>query len=125
MSSCPLTSAFHCSLGLNSEAPGYTWISRSTFAALASRAMICTISSRTSPRPPGNWCEARSVVGAANALAAENAPSAVTISPSLNPAILSSSGNFAAYPKLYHLLGAQPVDVACAPAEQPAQDFLR
>src|SRR5256885_14205230 len=31
--------------------------------------MICTISSRTSPRPPGNWCEARSVVGAARALA--------------------------------------------------------
>src|SRR6266436_9559886 len=44
-------------------------ISRSTLAALASRAMICTISSRTSPRPPGNWCEARSVVGAARALA--------------------------------------------------------
>src|SRR6267143_4380466 len=65
MSSWPLTSAFHCSFGLKSDAPGYTCTSRSTFAALASRAMICTISSRTSPRPPGNWCEARSVVGAA------------------------------------------------------------
>src|SRR5260221_14490011 len=57
------------------------------------------------------------------ALAAENAPSAVTISPSLK-SMLSSSGNFAGYPKLYHLRGAQAFDVACALAEQPAQDFL-
>src|SRR5229473_7142461 len=68
MSSCPFTSAFHCSLGLNSDAPGYTCTSSSTPAALASRAMICTISSRASPLPPGNWCEALS--GCAWALAA-------------------------------------------------------
>src|SRR3954467_6510947 len=65
MSSCPLTSAFHCSFGLKSDAPGYTCTSSSTLAALASRATICTISSRTSPLPPGNWCDARRVVGAA------------------------------------------------------------
>src|SRR5882724_2436377 len=64
MSSWPFTSAFHCSFGLNSDAPGYTCTSRSTPAALASRAMIWTISSRTSPRPPGNWCDARNTVGA-------------------------------------------------------------
>src|SRR6266571_3295150 len=67
MSSCPFTNAFHCSFGLNRDAPGYTCTSSSTPAALASRAMICTISSRTSPLPPGNWCEARSTVGAAKA----------------------------------------------------------
>src|SRR5882762_1182762 len=38
--------------------------------------MICTISSRTSPRPPGNWCEARSVVGAARELALIDASTA-------------------------------------------------
>src|SRR5438309_5919369 len=81
MSSWPLTSAFHCSFGLKSDAPGYTCTSRSTLAAFASRAMICTISSRTSPRPPGNWCEARSVVGAARALAlnAANAAAATAV----------------------------------------------
>src|SRR2546428_6349125 len=81
MSSCPFTNAFHCSFGLNRDAPGYTCTSRSTPAALASRAMICTISSRTSPRPPGNWCEARKTVGAAtanpaSAAAASAAPTA-------------------------------------------------
>src|SRR5690349_16626842 len=67
MSSWPFTSAFHCSLGLNSDAPGNTWTSSPTLAAFASRAMIWTISSRTSPLPPGNWCEARSVTLAASA----------------------------------------------------------
>src|SRR6185369_16464649 len=70
MSSCPFTSAFHCSLGLKSEAPGNTCTSSPTFAAFASRAMICTISSRTSPLPPGNWCDARRVTLAANTGAA-------------------------------------------------------
>src|SRR5438445_11627207 len=80
MSSWPFTSAFHCSLGLKSEAPGKTCTSRPTFAAFASRAMICTISSRTSPLPPGNWCAARSVTLAARALVASAAtPSAARI----------------------------------------------
>src|SRR5882762_2527382 len=79
MSSCPFTSAFHCSLGLNSDAPGYTCTSSSTPAALASRAMICTISSRTSPLPPGNWCDALSTVGAANALPPHAASSAANM----------------------------------------------
>src|SRR5882762_10739139 len=84
MSSCPFTNAFHCSLGLNSDAPGYTCTSSSTPAALASRAMICTISSRTSPLPPGNWCEARSTVGAAKAEPAIKPPaSAKAIPPRL------------------------------------------
>src|SRR6266851_3382187 len=73
MSSCPFTNAFHCSLGLKSEAPGKTCTSRPTFAAFASRAMICTISSRTSPLPPGNWCAARSVTLAPKALVARAA----------------------------------------------------
>src|SRR5437868_2496551 len=40
---------------------------RTSMPAFASRAMICTISSRTSPLPPGNWWEARSVTFAATA----------------------------------------------------------
>src|SRR5882762_5839455 len=84
MSSCPFTSAFHCSLGLNSDAPGYTCTSSSTPAALASRAMICTISSRTSPLPPGNWCDARNTVGAAKTEPEIKAPaSAKAIPPRL------------------------------------------
>src|SRR5262245_48076448 len=71
MSSWPLTIAFHWSFGLNSDAPGKTWTSRPTLAALASRAMIWTISSRASPLPPGNWCDALSTVCAW--AAAENA----------------------------------------------------
>src|SRR6266849_10072318 len=84
MSSCPFTSAFHCSFGLNRDAPGYTCTSRSTPAALASRAMICTISSRTSPLPPGNWCAARNTVGAAKTEPEIKAPaSAKAIPPRL------------------------------------------
>src|SRR6266536_1186356 len=48
-------------------------MSRSTPAAFASRAMICTISSRTSPLPPGNWCDARNVTGVAAAVPASSA----------------------------------------------------
>src|SRR6266699_1055343 len=81
MSSCPFTSAFHCSFGLKSDAPGYTCTSSSTPAALASRAMICTISSRTSPLPPGNWCEARSTVGAAKAEPEIKAPASAKAVP--------------------------------------------
>src|SRR2546427_4958450 len=81
MSSCPFTSAFHCSFGLNRDAPGYTCTSRSTLAALASRAMICTISSRTSPLPPGNWCDARNTVGAAKAGPEIKAPASANAMP--------------------------------------------
>src|SRR5438067_803489 len=42
-------------------------MSSPTPAALASRAMICTISSRASPLPPGNWCDAFSTVCASAA----------------------------------------------------------
>ena len=58
MSIWPLTMAFHCSWALTSDAPGWTLISTPTLAFSTSRAMIWTISSRTSPLPPGNWCEA-------------------------------------------------------------------
>src|SRR3989475_6478473 len=81
MSSCPFTSAFHCSFGLNRDAPGSTCTSRSTPAALASRAMICTISSRTSPLPPGNWCDARNTVGAAKAGPEIKAPASANAMP--------------------------------------------
>src|SRR5438093_3802013 len=81
MSSCPFTSAFHCSFGLNSDAPGYTCTSSSTPAALTSRAMICTISSRTSPLPPGNWCDARSTVCAAKAEPEIKAPASAKAVP--------------------------------------------
>src|SRR6266480_5232181 len=83
MSSCPFTKAFHCSFGLNRDAPGYTCTSSSTPAAFASRAMICTISSRTSPLPPGNWCEARSTVGAAKAEPAIKPPASARAIPRL------------------------------------------
>src|SRR5439155_5421618 len=43
-------------------------------ALLASLAMICTISSRGSPLPPGNWCEALSTVWAGAELASAQAP---------------------------------------------------
>src|SRR5258708_22236411 len=56
-------------------------MSRSTPAALASRAMICTISSRTSPLPRGNWCDARSTVGAAKAEPAIKAPASASAIP--------------------------------------------
>src|SRR2546422_6851263 len=46
--------------------------------------MICTISSRTAPRPPGNWCEARSVVGAARALALNAANTAAATAADLS-----------------------------------------
>src|SRR2546423_10750280 len=82
MSSCPFTSAFHCSFGLNNDAPGYTCTSRSTPAALVSRAMICTISSRTSPLPPGNWCEARNTTGGARAEPAIKPPASARAIPS-------------------------------------------
>src|SRR5262249_41639095 len=39
--------------------------------------MIWTISSRTSPRPPGNWCDARRTVGAASAEPAPSASAAI------------------------------------------------
>src|SRR5882672_2538361 len=81
MSSWPFTSAFHCSFGLNRDAPGYTCTSSSTPAALASRATICTISSRTSPLPPGNWCDARNTVGAASADPTNKAPARLTAIP--------------------------------------------
>src|SRR5438128_7089596 len=125
MSSCPFTSAFHCSFGLNRDAPGYTCTSRSTLAALASRAMICTISSRTSPRPPGNWCEARRVVGAPRALALIAAPSALAIMACLMRVIqILLQGNFAGYPKLYDPGGAQPGDLVLVLAEA-AQHLVR
>src|SRR5882672_368773 len=119
MSSCPLTSAFHCSFGLNSDAPGYTCTSRSTPAALASRAMICTISSRTSPRPPGNWCEARSVVDCAKALA-QIAESTDATNASLICLMNSSSDR---YPNLYHPGRAQPGDLGIALAEAAQHIF--
>src|SRR5260370_19072460 len=43
--------------------------------------MICTISSRTSPLPPGNWCDARSTVGAAKAEPAIKAPASASAIP--------------------------------------------
>src|SRR6266853_2307115 len=91
MSNCPFTSAFHCSFGLNSDAPGYTCTSRSTPAALASRAMICTISSRTSPLPPGNWCDARSTVGAAKAEPATKPPASAKANPPRLKFVMDSS----------------------------------
>src|SRR5437870_13867277 len=50
--------------------------------------MICTISSRTSPRPPGNWCEARSVVGAARAFALNAANTAAATAADLSGIML-------------------------------------
>src|SRR5436853_7044141 len=50
--------------------------------------MICTISSRTSPRPPGNWCEARSVVGAARAFALNAANTAAATAADLGGIML-------------------------------------
>src|SRR5258708_16963940 len=43
--------------------------------------MICTISSRTSPLPPGNWCDARSTVGAAKAEPRTKAPATASALP--------------------------------------------
>jgi hypothetical protein len=50
-----------------------------TLAAAASLAIICTMSSRTSPLPPGNWCEARIVTSAATAVTATQAAQAAAI----------------------------------------------
>src|SRR5258706_2120493 len=100
-------------------------MSRSTPAAVASRAMICTISSRTSPRPPGNWCEARSVIGAANTLALYTANKApLTSACWIDLMSLLLLWDFAAYPKLYHPGSAQPGDLRIVLAEQPAQDLV-
>src|SRR5689334_17665694 len=85
--------------------------------------MICTISSRTSPRPPGNWCEARSVV-APNAVVPNAAQSALATSSCLMRVINLLLVKFAAYPKLYHLRCAQPGDVGLALAQQPAQHLF-
>src|SRR3546814_6668553 len=52
----------HCSVALYKEDDGNTWIFSPTLAASTSRAMISTISSRGSPWPPGNWCDALKVV---------------------------------------------------------------
>src|SRR6185312_14529393 len=49
-------------------------MSRSTLAALASLAMICTISSRGSPLPPGNWCDAFNVTAPAPPARANERP---------------------------------------------------
>jgi len=59
---------------------------------LASRAMICTISSRASPLPPGNWWEARSTIGAATAVPArQTAASAARSGPRDIAFMLTSS----------------------------------
>src|SRR5690606_14668514 len=82
MSSCPFTRAFHCSLGWNSEAPGWTWILSPTLAFSTSRAMIWTISSRASPLPPGNWCDAFITISAeAEPVVARAATPAASASP--------------------------------------------
>ena len=69
MSIWPVSIAFHCSCALTRLEPGKTLISSPTLAAATSRAIICTISSRTSPLPPGNWCDAFSVTFCATAAA--------------------------------------------------------
>src|SRR4051812_45474804 len=83
--------------------------------------MICTISSRTSPRPPGNWCEARSVVGAASAAlhAAARAPasSALEMFLILSPPLTCFSLSVI----LYHPGRAQPAQLVCALPEQVRQ----
>src|SRR5690349_15714966 len=85
--------------------------------------MICTISSRTSPRPPGNWCEARSVVGAAAAVA-EIAASAVASAARWNAFMSILLLKVAAILKLYHPGSTQPFDLGGVLAEHGAQDLL-
>lgn len=69
MSSLPLVIAPHCSLGLNKDLPGYTRIFTPVLLSFIWRAMICTISSRISPLPPGHWCDAFKLISAAELIA--------------------------------------------------------
>src|SRR5690242_20549781 len=85
--------------------------------------MICTISSRTSPRPPGNWCDARRTVGApyaVNAIAESAVASAARCSVFIAFLLLE----LAVILKLYHARSTQAGDLAAILAEQPGEDLL-
>src|SRR5579871_6964978 len=53
--------------------------------------MICTISSRTSPLPPGNWCEARKMISSAAAVPAKPTSSAALTAPSVKSFLIDNS----------------------------------
>src|SRR2546423_12318676 len=82
--------------------------------------MIGTRSSRTSPRPPGNWCDARRVIGAAAAFPRTTAIALVSAT-CLNPVIVILLLRIAYY--LNDTRSAQARDLVLALAEQSTQHF--
>src|SRR2546423_13554841 len=82
--------------------------------------MIGTRSSRTSPRPPGNWCDARRVIGAAAAFPSTTASAMVSVT-CLNPVIVILLLRSAYY--LNDTRSAQARDLVLALAEQSTQHF--
>src|SRR4051812_39264758 len=100
-------------------------MSSSTLAAFASRATICTISSRTSPLPPGNWCDARRVVGAAYVCTlAEASAAAHAIATTLIVLMLLLLRKAPILAQLDDALRAQAGDIGVA-FFQRAQHFVR